>query len=152
MRAIHCTMDALSKHVYNCVWLLLVFVVDDVLLSMYNSVWTTTLKGPIVLGHVASIVMSLMHSSLYWNGVIYVRCYSFSTLLCTCGYVYGIPCHQLPSPHSASCYLLYTIPIPSRLHHEMCSIQLSPPVSLVLSHLRALSNERLCLDNVYCLS
>ena len=83
-------MDALSKHVCNCVWLLLVFVVDDIFLSMYNSVWNTTLKGLIVLGNVASIVMPLMHSSLYWNGVMYVRCYSFSTLLCTCGYLYDI--------------------------------------------------------------
>ena len=124
-----------------------------VFLSMYNSVWTTTLKGPIVLGHVASIVMPFLHSSLYWNGVIYVHCYSFSTLLRTYGYV-PLRCtsHQLPAPHIVSCYLLYAIPIPSRLHHEMCSIQLSPPVSLVLSHLSTLSNERLCLDNVYCLS
>ena len=63
---------------YIHVWLLLVFVVDDVFLSMYNSIRTTTLKGLIVLGHVASIVMPCMHSSLCWNGVMYtaiVFCY-----------------------------------------------------------------------------
>ena len=141
-------------HVCSCVWLLLVFVVDDIRIPLHvQQCMDHYTEGPVVLGHVASIVMPFRHSSLYWNGVMSVRCYSFSTLLCTYGYV-PLRCtsHQLLSLHSASCHLLYTITIPSRLHHEMCSHQLSPPISLIPSHLSTLSNERLCLDNVYCLS
>ena len=71
-------------HVCSCVWLLLVFVVDDIHIPLHvQQCMDHYTEGPVVLGHVASIVMPLMHSSLYWNGVMSVRCYSFSTLLRT---------------------------------------------------------------------
>ena len=108
-------------HVCNCVWLLLVFIVDDVFLSMYNSIRTTTLKGLIVLGHVASIVMPLMHSSLYWNGVMYTAIVLVLCYVRMVTYLYVVQViNYLHRIVQVVIYCISYLYISSRLHHEMC--------------------------------
>ena len=77
-------------HVCNCLWLCC-FLVDDVFLSMCNSVWTTTLKGLIVLGNVASVYSkNASYAQLPLLEWCNVHCYSFSSLLRTHGYLYVV--------------------------------------------------------------